>query len=140
MVNLFFAPLRGITTSQRIERALDRLRQRYGVFGGFVSEPKVIEIRHGIKVNHTIASLKAFNEDLNTLKIFAYAHDQSDRLSGQLLLDTANRLPANLKRRYLDFMDKRCMNLNQPNFEGFESLRKFVVHELHLKGHSGDSF
>ena len=66
MVNLFFAPLRGITTSQRIERALDRLRQRYGVSGGFVSEPKVIEIRHGIKVNHTIASLKAFNEDLNT--------------------------------------------------------------------------
>ena len=29
-------------------------------------------------------------------------------------------------------MDKRCMNLNQPNFEGFESLHKFVVHGLHL--------
>ena len=43
-----------------------------------------------------------------------------------------NRLPANLKRRYLDFMVKRCMNLNQPNFESFKSLRKFVVHELHL--------
>ena len=29
-------------------------------------------------------------------------------------------------------MDKRCMNLNQPNLESFESLRKFIVHELHF--------
>ena len=62
MINLFFAPLRGITTSQRIERALDRLHQRYGVSGGFVSESKVIVIRDGTKVNHTIASLKALTK------------------------------------------------------------------------------
>ena len=130
MINLFFAPLKGMTTSQRIEKALDRLRQRYGVSGGVVSEPKVIEIRHGPKVTHTTASLKAFNEDLNTLEVFAYAHGQIEKLSGQLLLDTANRLSGNLKRRYL--VDRSLINLNQPSLERFESLRKFIVHEIDL--------
>ena len=132
MVNLFFAPLKGMTTGQRIEKALERLRQRYGVSGGFASEPKVVEIRFGPKVVHTAMSLKAFNEDLDTLEVFAYAHDQIDKLSGQLLLDTANRLPGNLKRRYLDFLDRTCIDLNQPNVEGFNSLRKFIVHEIEL--------
>ena len=40
MVNLFCAPMKSMTTSQRIEKALDRLRQRYGVSGGLTSEPK----------------------------------------------------------------------------------------------------
>ena len=75
-------------------------------------------------------SLKAFNEDLNTLEVFAYAHDQIDKLSGQLLLDTANRFPGNLKRRYLDFPDRTRIDLNQPNVEGFNSLRKYIVHEI----------
>ena len=59
MVNLFFAPFKSMSTSERIERALDRLRQRYGV-SGFLSEPKVLEIRNGAKVTHTVSSLKAF--------------------------------------------------------------------------------
>ena len=87
-----------MTVSKRIERALDRLRQHYGVSGGFVSEPKVVDVRNGPRVTHAVSSLKAFIEDLNTLEVFAYAHDQVEKLSGQLLLDTANRLPPNLKR------------------------------------------
>ena len=77
MINLFFAPFKSMTTEQGIDRALDRLRQRYGVSGGFLSEPKVLEIRKGSKITHSITSLKSFNEDLNTLKVFAYAHDQA---------------------------------------------------------------
>ena len=50
MVNLFFAPMKSLSTSQRIEKALDRLRQRYGVPSGLTSEPKIIEIRNGSKV------------------------------------------------------------------------------------------
>ena len=129
MVNLFFAPMRNMNASRRIERALDRLRQRYGVSGGLTSEPKIAKIRTGPKVSMSIASLKAFNEDLNTLEVYAHAHDELDKLSGQLMLDTANRLPGVLKRRYLDYLDKKNINLNQP---GFESLREFVVHELNL--------
>ena len=117
MVNLFFAPMRNMSTSRRIERALDRLRQIYGVSGGLTSEPKIAKIRTGPKVSMSIASLKAFNEDLNTLEVYAHAHDELDKLSGQLMLDTVNRLPGVLKRRYLDYLDKKSINLHQPGFE-----------------------
>ena len=85
MVNLFCAPMRSMTTSQRIEKALDRLRQRYGVSGGLTSEPKIMAIRHGVKVSFNATSLKLSNEDLITLEVYAYAHDEYEKLSGQLL-------------------------------------------------------
>ena len=129
MVNLFCAPMKSMSTSIRIEKALDRLRQRYGVSGGLTSEPKVRAIRHGAKVAFNSSSLKMYNEDLNTLEVFAYAHDEVEKLSGQLLLDTAARLPKTLKRRYLDFLDKKGLNLSRP---GFESLHCFVVHEIDM--------
>ena len=129
MVNLFCAPMKNMSTAQRIEKALDRLRQRYGISGGFSSEPKVRAVRHGPKVSFNATSLKSFNEDLNTLEAFAYAHDEVENLSGQLLLDTASRLPNILKRRYLDYLDKMQLNLSQP---GFESLRRFIVHEIDM--------
>ena len=132
MVNLFFAPFKNMTTQQRIDRALERLRQRYRVPNGFVSEPKIAEVRNGPKVINTVSSLKSFNEDLITIEVFAYGHNQVEKLSDQLLLDTATRLPANLKRRYLDKLEKSLLDLNQPSFEGFELLRKFVAHEIKL--------
>ena len=129
MVNVFCAPLKGMTISQRIEKALDRLRQRYGVPGGLVSEPKVRAVRYGPKVAFTSASLGMFGEDLNTLEVFAYAHNEVQKLSGQLLFDTASRLPNLLKRRCLDYLDKRNLNMSEPEFE---SLREFVVHEIKM--------
>ena len=129
MVNLFFAPMRNTRTSRRIKRALYRFRQKYSVSGGLTSEPKISKIRTGPRVAMSVASLKAFNEDLNTLEVYAHAHDELDKLSGQFMLDTANRLHGVLKRRYHDYLDKKNINLNQP---GFESLREFAVHELNL--------
>ena len=129
MVNLFCAPMKSMTTSQRIEKALDRLRQRYGVSSGLMSEPKLMAIRHAVKVSFIATSLKLYNKDLNTLEVYAYAHNKYEKLSGQLLLDTANRLPNVLKRRYLDYLDKNNISLNQPSFE---SLRRFVVHEIKM--------
>ena len=70
-----------------------------------------------------------FGEDLNTLEVFAYAHNKVQKLSGQLLFDTASRLLNLLKRRYLDYLDKRNLNMSEP---GFESLREFVVHEIKM--------
>ena len=70
----------------------------------------------------SVASLKAFNEDLNTLEVYAHAHDELDKLSGQLMLDTANRLPGVLKRRHLDCLDKKSINLNQPGLESCANL------------------
>ena len=127
MVNLFFAPMRAMSTAQRVEKALARLRERYGVPGGLTSEPKVMEIRYGPKITFNTASLKTFNEELNLLEVYAYAHDEVQKLSGQLLLDTANRLPNFLKRRYLDYLSAIGADLNRP---GFDALRGFVTHEL----------
>ena len=98
MINLFVAPMKSLSILQRIEMALGCLRQRYGVPGGLTTEPKIIEIRSGSVISFNVASLKQFNEDLNTLEVFAYAHDEFQKLSGQLLLDVANRLPGTIKR------------------------------------------
>ena len=129
MVNLFLAPMKNMSTSQQIEKAIDHLRQRYGVSGGLTTEPQIIAIRNGSKVIFNATSLKSFHEDLNTLEVFAYTHDEVEKLSGQLLQDVANRLPGVLKRWYLDCLDQRGLNLNRP---GFESLRNFVVRELNV--------
>ena len=129
MVTLFSAPMRSLTTSQRIEKALDRLRQRYGVSGGLSLEPKVMAIRNAPKIINDLPSLKMFIEDLNTLEVFAFAHDEAEKLSGKLLFDIASRLPNVLKRRYLDFLDQKGLNLSRP---GFESLREFIAHEIKM--------
>ena len=104
MVNVFFVLMKNMSTSEGIERALVRLRQRYDVFGGLTSEPKIAKIRTGPRVAMSVASLKAFNEDLNTLEVYAHAHDELDKLSGQLMLDTANQLPGVLKRRFFFYL------------------------------------
>ena len=126
-MNLFFAPMKAMTTSQRIEKALARLKERYGVPAGLTSEPKVREIRHDPSISFNTASLKSFNEELNLLEEYAYAHNELEKLFGQLTLDTANRFPNFLKRRFLDYLTKIGSDLNRL---GFDSLRSFVAHEL----------
>ena len=44
MVNLFIAPMRSMSTAQQIEKAFDRLRQRYGVSGSLTTKPQIIDI------------------------------------------------------------------------------------------------
>ena len=129
MVTLFCAPMKSMTTFQRIEKALDHLRQGYGVSGGLTSEPKVIAIHHGTKISFTSTSLKSLNEDLNTLEVYAYAHDGYHKLTWQLLLDTANRPHNLLKRRYIDYLHRKSLDLNSPSFD---SLQEFVVQEIKM--------
>ena len=120
MFNLFCVPIKNLDTSTPIEKAHERLMQRNGVPVGLTTETKVTAVRNGPKVSHDLNSMKIFNEDLNTLEIFAFAPNEVDKLSGQLLLDTASRLSNSLKRRYLDY-------LKSP---GFDLLRNFVVNEI----------
>ena len=128
-VNLILAPMKSVSTSERIQTALDRLRQLYGVSGGLITEPQVVEIRNGAKVTYNVSSLKAYNKHVNTSEVFAYAHDEFGKLSRQSLLDVANRLPGVLKTRYLNYLSQHGLDLNCP---GFDSLRKCVTHELDL--------
>ena len=131
MVNLFCAPMKNMSPAQRIEKALDRLRQSFsgGFSCGLTSEPNIIAIRHGAKIAFNSTSLKSFNKYLNALEVYAYAHDEYHKLSGQLLIDTANRLFNTLKRRYIDYLHRHGMSLNQPSFE---SLREFVEQEIKM--------
>ena len=92
MVKLSCSSLKRSSTSQQIKKALDRLCQRYGIFEGFTSEAKDKAICYDPKVSFNLNSLRLFDEDLNLLKMFAYTHKMA-KLSGQLFLDTANRLP-----------------------------------------------
>ena len=98
-----------MSTAKRIEKALDCLRQRYGVSGGQTTEPQTIDIRVGPRVVLNTASLKSYNADLSTLEVFAYVHNKVEKFSGQLLMDVANCLPGVLKRQYLDYLKKRAL-------------------------------
>ena len=63
------------------------------------------------------------------MEVFAYAHNEIEKLSGQLLLDVANRLPGVLKQRYLDYLNHLGLDLNKL---GFDSLRNFVGYKLKI--------
>ena len=69
MVNLFCAPMKNMTTALRIEKAPDRLCQRYGVSGGLTAEPKARPVRYDSKVCSNPASLKWFKKNLNTQEV-----------------------------------------------------------------------
>ena len=86
-------------------------------------------IRNAPKVTNGLPSLTVFIKDLNTLEVFAFAHDEAKKHFRLLLCDIASRLPNVLKRRYLDFLDKKGLNLSRP---GFESLREFIAHEIKM--------
>ena len=47
LVNLFFAPMKNLSTSERVEKAIARLRERYGVLGGLITEPEIVGIHGG---------------------------------------------------------------------------------------------
>ena len=63
------------------------------------------------------------------MEVFAYAHDEVEKMSGQLLMDVANRLPGVLKRWYHDCLKKSGLDLCRP---GLESLRRFIVEGLSI--------
>ena len=88
-----------MSTVQQIEKVLDRLSQRYSVSGSLTTEPQIIDIRLGPRMMFNTASLKSYNEDLNTLEVFACAYNEVEKLSGQLLMNVADRLPGVFKGR-----------------------------------------
>ena len=70
MINLLLASIKNMSTSQRIEKTVDGLRQRFGVSCDLTTEPQTIAIRNGPKVIFNSTLLQSLNEDLNTLESF----------------------------------------------------------------------
>ena len=63
--------------------------------------------------------------------MFANAHGEAKKfqINCFLALDTENRLPVLLKWRYINYFDKKDLNLSRL---WFDSLRDFVVYEIKL--------
>ena len=87
IVNVFSLQMKNVTSmSSRTAKALEWFGQKYGVSGGLTPKLKIIAIQNGPKVLNHLNSLKMYKEDLNTLEIFAVAHDEAENLSRQLFL------------------------------------------------------
>ena len=97
--------------------SLERLSQRFGVEGGFLSEPEVRKYRYGAKLSSSSAnSMREFKDQLSQCLPYARAYDKRDKLEGCFVLDLAKRLPAEVKKKYLDFLLNRFTRTNEPTF------------------------
>ena len=92
----------GLSEKDRIEMSLERLSQRFGVHGGFLSEPEIMKYRYGNKLVSSFANImKEFKDQLDQCLLYARACNQREKLEGNFVLDLAKRLPFEAKQRYL---------------------------------------
>ena len=71
--------------------SLEWLSQRFGVRGGFLSEPEIRKYRYGNKLVSSSANIMKEFEDQCLL--FARAYNQREKLEDSFVLDLAKRLP-----------------------------------------------
>lgn len=120
-------PMPGLSEDQRIEKAIARLRLRFGAINGFLSERKIQDIRRSPKIaNLNVASLKAFQEQLDLCEVYARAHGQMSKLDGKLVFEMTSKLPVYAKRKYLEFVREQGFDADEPTFD---SLCEFIGRE-----------
>ena len=98
----------GLSEKDRIEMSLEMLSQRFGVRGGFLSEPEIRKHRYGNKlVSSSTNIMKKFKDQLDQCLLYARAYNQREKLEDSFVLDLAKRLPFEAKQMYLEFfLDK----------------------------------
>ena len=107
----------GFDDDAKINMALNRLSQRFGVHGGFVNEPEVQKIRNGPKMSSTSAAAwKAFRDELTQCFVYAHSYKKPELLEGRLVVDLACRLPNSAKQRFLNYLSDRCGSTGDPTF------------------------
>ena len=117
----------GLAEKDRIEMSLERLSQRFGVRGEFLSEPKIRKYRCGNKLVCSSANImKEFKDQLDQCLLHARASNQREKLEGSFVLDLAKRLPFEAKQRYLEFLLDKCVSTSEPTYQ---SLVDFVKRE-----------
>ena len=117
----------GFDDDAKINMALNRLLQRFGVHGGFVNEPEVQKIRNGPKMSSTSAAAwKTFRDELTQCFVYAHSYKKPELLEGRLVVDLARRLPNFAKQRFLDYLNDRCGSTCDPTFG---NLMEFVKRE-----------
>ena len=117
----------GLSEKDRIEMSLERLSQRLGVRGGFLSEPEIRKYCYGNKLVSSSANImKEFKDQLDQCLLYARAYNQREKLEGGFVLDLAKRLPFEAKQRYLEFLLDKCGSTSEPTYQ---SLVNFVKRE-----------
>ena len=107
----------GFDDDAKINMALNRLSQRFGVHGGFVNEPEVQKIRNGPKMSSTTAAAwKTFRDELIQCFVYAHSYKKPELLEERLVVDLARRLPNFAKQRFLDYLNDRCGSTCDPTF------------------------
>ena len=114
----------GLSEKDRIEMTLERLSQRFGVRGGFLSEPEIGKYRYGNKLMSLSANvLKEFKDQLNQCLFYAKAYNQRNKLEGNFVVDLVKRLPVEAKHRCLNFFLNKYDSTTEPTYQ---SLVEFV--------------
>ena len=66
----------GLSEKDKIEMSLERLSQRFGVHGGFLSEPEIRKYRYGNKLVSSFANImKKFKDQLDQCLLYARAYN-----------------------------------------------------------------
>ena len=116
----------GFDDDAKINMALIRLSQTFGVHGGFVNEREVQKIRNGSKMSSTSAAAwKTFRGELTQCFVYPHLYKKPELLEGRLVVDLARRLPNFAQQRFLDLSD-RCGSTCDPTFG---NLMEFVKRE-----------
>ena len=96
----------GLSEKDRIEMSLERLSQRLGVRGGFLSEPEIRKYRYGNKLVSSSANImKEFKDQLDQCLLYARAYNTEQQKKiyrmylrvFQLFLANLGALISNLK-------------------------------------------
>ena len=121
----------GLKDHIKIDMALNRLAQRFGVSGGFLNEPEVRKIRNVPKMsNANVDAWRAFKDELTQYFVFALSYKQPGQLEGRFVVDLARRLRTYAKQRFLDYLNDRFGCTSDPIFD---TLMDFVVREEKCK-------
>ena len=117
----------GLSEKDRIEMSLERLSQRFGVRGGFLSELEIRKYRYGKKLISSSGNImKEFKDQLDQYLLYARAYNQREKLEDSFVLDLAERLSFEAKQRCLEFLLDKCGSTSEPTYQ---SLVDFVKRE-----------
>ena len=94
----------GLSEKDRIGMPSERLSQRFGVRGGFLSEPEIRKSRYGKKLVSSSANSQNLKEFQDQCLLYARACSQREKFEGSFVLDLPKRLPFEAKQRYLEFL------------------------------------
>ena len=117
----------GLSEKDRIEMSLERLSQRFGVRGEFLSEPEIRKYPYGNKLVFSSANImKKFKDQLDQCLLCARAYNQREKLEDSFVLDLAKRLPFEAKQRYLECLLDKYVSTSELTYQ---SLVDFVKRE-----------